>query len=300
MTDITESGARLSERTAVSLGIFDGVHIGHRSVLNAAEYERRNGLKTAVFTFLSGSVTTKGDAGLIYSDKRKREIFEDLGVDFLFSPEFSMLRNLSAEEFFDKIIIKKLNAKVVCCGGDFRFGKEAGAGVSELESLCGENGVKLNIVPSIIYKGQAVSSTRIKNALTTGNIKSANEMLSYDFGYYEEVMHGRKLGRTLDFPTINQQIPPGTVLPRFGVYLTEVFLEGKKYRGISNIGVKPTVGKNKPLIETHIIGLSGNLYGKRIRVNLKKFMREEVKFDSISQLKIQVCKDIENAGKEVL
>ena len=300
LTDITESGTCLSNRTSVSLGIFDGVHIGHRAILKAAEDERKGGLETAVFTFLCGTVTTKSDTGLIYPDEIKRQILNDLGVDYLFSPEFSMLKDLSAEEFFYKILIKKMGARVVCCGEDFRFGKEASAGVKELKSLCKDSKVKLNVISPVMYKGQAVSSTRIKRALITGDLKSANKMLSCDFGYCEKVVHGRELGRTLDFPTINQQIPSGTVIPKFGVYLTEVFLDGKKYRGVSNIGVKPTVGTKKPLIETHILNFCGNLYGKQIRVNLKKFMREEVKFDSISQLKIQVCKDIENAGKEVM
>ena len=300
MTDISESGSLKGTKTAVLLGIFDGVHIGHREVYKAAEGERKSGLKTAVFTFLSGSVTTKGSIGLIYPEKTKREIFDSLGADFYYSPEFYKLKDLSAEEFFNNVIIKKLGAKVICCGEDFRFGKNASAGVSELRKMCDSSGIRLKVVSPVLYKGQAVSSTRIKNALISGDIESANDMLSQGFGYSERVIHGRELGRKLDFPTINQQIPSGTVLPRFGVYLSEVSYKGKKYRGVSNVGVKPTVGKNDPIIETHILGLNESLYGNKVRVELKKFMREEIRFDTVTELKLQVLQDIENAGKEVM
>lgn len=285
------------ERTAVSLGIFDGVHIGHRAVLNSAE---KSGLKTAVFTFLSETVTTKGNKGVIYTDKRKLEILKRLGVEYILPPAFSDFKDMSAEDFVKEILLEALNAKEVFCGEDFRFGKGAEAGVSELSRLCLKYGIKLNVTPPVMYKGQAVSSTRIKNALTNGDILSANEMLYEKFGYFEKVIHGNEIGRTLNFPTINQVIPKKTVLPKFGVYLTEVEVSGVIYKGVSNVGVKPTVGNKEPLIETHILNYSGNLYGESLNVKLVKFLREEKKFASLDELKRQVDFDIQNARREVL
>lgn len=285
------------ERTAVSLGIFDGVHIGHRAVLNSAE---KSGLKTAVFTFLSETVTTKGNKGVIYTDNRKLEILKRLGVEYVLSPAFSDFKDMSAEDFIKKILVGSFNAAEVFCGEDFRFGKGAEAGVSELSKLCLKYGIKLNVTPPVMYKGQAVSSTRIKSALVNGDILSANEMLYEKFGYFEKIIHGNKIGRTLNFPTINQVIPEKTVLPKFGVYLTEIEISGVMYKGVSNVGVKPTVGNKEPLIETHILNYSGNLYGESLNVKLVKFLREEKKFASLDELKRQVDFDIQNARREVL
>lgn len=285
------------EPTAVSLGIFDGVHIGHRAVLNSA---KQSGLKTAVFTFLSETVTTKGNKGVIYPDEKKLEILKGLNIDYVLSPSFSDFKDMSAEDFVKDILVEAFNAKWVFCGEDFRFGKGAEAGVSRLAELCRKYGVELSVTPPVMYKGQAVSSTRIKNALIRGDISSANDMLYEKFGYFEKVIHGNEIGRTLDFPTINQPIPRKTVLPRFGVYLTEVEVFGQTYRGVSNVGVKPTVGNKEPLIETHILSYSGNLYGEKLSVRLVKFLREEKRFSSLEKLKEQVDRDIQNAGREVL
>ena len=172
--------------------------------------------------------------------------------------------------------------------------------LSLIKDLCRKYGVKLSVTPPVMYKGQAVSSTRIKNALISGDISSANDMLYEKFGYFEKVIHGNEIGRTLNFPTINQPIPKKTVLPKFGVYLTEVLINGEIYKGVSNVGVKPTVQNKEPLIETHILGYSGNLYGEKLSVRLVKFLREEKRFSSLEKLKEQVDRDIQNAGREVL
>ncbi len=285
------------ERTAVSLGIFDGVHIGHRAVLNSAN---KSGLKTAVFTFLSETVTTKGNKGVIYTDKRKLELLKSLSVEYIFAPKFSDFKDMPAEDFVKAVLVGVFNAGEVFCGEDFRFGKGAAAGADDLCELCRRYGIKLNVTPPVMYKGQAVSSTRIKNALISGDISSANDMLYEKFGYFEKVIHGNEIGRTLRFPTVNQAIPEKTVLPRFGVYLTEVEVFGKTYRGVSNVGVKPTVGNKEPLIETHILDFSGDLYGESLKVKLIKFLREEKRFASLNELKRQVDFDIQNARREVL
>ena len=253
-----------------------------------------------MFTFLSETVTTKGNKGVIYTDKRKLELLKSLSVEYIFAPKFSDFKDMPAEDFVKAVLVGVFNAGEVFCGEDFRFGKGAAAGADDLCELCRRYGIKLNVTPPVMYKGQAVSSTRIKNALISGDISSANDMLYEKFGYFEKVIHGNEIGRTLRFPTVNQAIPEKTVLPRFGVYLTEVEVFGKTYRGVSNVGVKPTVGNKEPLIETHILDFSGDLYGESLKVKLIKFLREEKKFASLNELKRQVDFDIQNARREVL
>ena len=297
MLDLTDKNIKAQNGTAVALGVFDGVHIGHRAVISAAVNKCADGLSPAIFTFKSPSVTTKGDGRVLYTDEKKRECFESLGVEILYSPEFSKLCDMSAERFVNEILAEKLCARAVCCGESFRFGKNALADVDALKKMCAERGMEVTVVSPVNYGGETVSSTRIKNSLAKGDIKNANAMLSEELSYELPVVHGRQLGRTLNFPTVNQQLPTELVLPRFGVYLTRVYYGGKQYRGVSNIGVKPTVGAASPLIETHILGLCEDLYGKVIKVSLVDFIRPERKFESIEALKRCVDQDIENAQK---
>lgn len=297
MLDLTDKNIKAKNGTAVALGVFDGVHIGHRAVISAAAEKRAKGLSPAVFTFKSPSVTTKGDGRVLYTDEKKRECFESLGVEVLYSPDFSKLRDMSAEQFVDEILVGKLCACAVCCGESFRFGKNASADVGALKKMCAERGIEVTVVLPVDYDGETVSSTRIKKCLADGDIKSANAMLGEELSYALPVIHGRQLGRTLNFPTVNQLLPTELILPKFGVYLTRVLYGGKEYRGVSNIGVKPTVGAVSPLIETHILGLCEDLYGKIIKVSLVDFIRPERKFESIEALKRCVDQDIENAQK---
>jgi len=188
-----------------------------------------------------------------------------------------------------------MNCKHVSCGWNFRFSKNAGAGTDDLQRICSEYGIGVSIIPPVEMGGQAVSSTRIREAIRNGDILSANQMLGYDLTYQLEVVEGAKLGRTLGFPTINQIIPADCVLPKFGVYKSRVKIDENEYTGITNIGIKPTVSTgNVPLIETHIPGFNMDLYGQTVRVSLQKFIREEKKFSSLEELKTQIQSDTSN------
>lgn len=299
--DITRSGKVLTNKTVVSLGIFDGIHRGHQAVINTAGRFKTQGLDSVLFTFKTDTVTTKGKDGrieMLLSDELKKEHFEKMGVDYIFSPRFYELKNMTAQDFVEKILYKRLNAAVVVCGEDFHFGKGALGNAEKLGILCDKYNIKTVIVKQAEYDGKKISSTEIRECIRQGKIKKANEMLGYNYYYKLPVLHGNEIGRTLDFPTINQEISKGHIMPRFGVYITRTKIDKKWRHSISNIGIKPTVEiKPVPLIETNIFDFKGDLYGKIIKVELLEFLRPERKFESLDELRHQVHSDI-NKTKE--
>ena len=287
------------KKTAVALGIFDGVHLGHRAVIGAACGQRKNGLAAAVFTFLPESVLRKtgGAAGFIYTAEEKDIILtEEIAVDSVYSPVFEELCTLSGEEFARWILAGKMNAAHVCCGGDFRFGKNAACGAAELRKFGEKLGFTTEIVESVKLHGETVSSSRIRELLIEGDVEKAGELLGCAYFMSAPVVSGNRIGRTIDFPTINQNFAPGQLVPRYGVYAALANIGGKVLPAVTNIGVKPTVGgTSAPLAETHIIGYSGYLYGRTVDVSFRKFIRPEQKFGSLSELRQQIAKDIASA-----
>lgn len=300
--NITFSNTSPTTKTAVALGVFDGIHKGHQDVINCAISYKDTGLSSAVFTFNTKTVTTKGNGhiDMLLSDELKLEMLENMGVDYIFSPEFSVLKNLTAHEFVKEIIHKKLNASVAICGENFRFGKGAFSGSDELSSICRDLGIATIILPHTFSDGKAISSTDIRKHIINGEIALANKKLGYDFYFKLPVVHGNMIGRTLDFPTINQYFQAGQVIPRFGVYASVTEIEGKAYPSISNIGIKPTIGgESFPLAETFIINFKGDLYEKVIKVSLKQFIRPEQKFEDLNELKATIKNDLITA-KQIL
>ena len=295
MKDITGERGALDWRTAVALGVFDGVHLGHRTVIDRAVMLGSGELRSVVFTFRQGSVTNKGRLRLL-SDKDKFYRLEQRRVDLICSPDLSEVRDMEAEDFVSRILAGRLRCRYAVCGKDFRFGRGA-AGDAELLKRLGEKyGFEAVVLDKLALGGETVSSTVIKEHIAKGEIVRANELLGYRFGYRLPVIHGREIGRTWDFPTINQLLPEGIVMPRYGVYCSRVKTGGKAYTGVTNIGVKPTVGAEKaPLAETYIIGFGGDLYGKTVQVSLERFIRPEKRFDSIEELRKQIARDTEEA-----
>jgi len=281
--------------TSVALGYFDGVHLGHQAVLKAAlntEYE------PAVLTFRG---KFKGNLNI---NNYRFEMIKSLGIDpyQTYTYRLSDIKNLEPEEFVLKTLLGELNAKIVCCGYDFRFGKGGWAGADELTKLCNKFGMETIIVPPVEVDGVPVNSTFIRQLIAEGDIKKANKFLGYEHFYMGYVVGGNKLGRTIGFPTINQEFPLFCVVPRFGVYSSRVsigvykdggFKEEQVYDGITNIGVKPTAGShNNVTIETHIVGYDGDLYDELVKVSLVDFIRPERKFDSFEELKKQIDEDL--------
>ena len=279
--------------SAVALGFFDGLHLGHIEVIKRALL--KDGLCSVVFTFNDKTSLPKfsGKKGhCIITHEQKTEIFAGLGVEMVYAPDFSDVRDYSAREFVERILRDKLCASFVVCGYDFRFGKGGEGNPETLKALCAENGIECEVVPAVTVDGETVSSTVIRDLIRAGDIETANRYLGYELSYKLPVTEGKKIGRTIGFPTINQEIPDYMVKPKNGVYKSWTIVKGKTYRSITNIGVKPTVDyKGESIMETHIIGFDGNLYGKHIRVVLREFIRDEVKFDSLDQLKNQLDLD---------
>ncbi len=300
MIDITNSSQRAAEKTAVALGYFDGLHLGHVGVISAALIQP--GLKPAVFTFNCDTTLPKfrGPEDII-SFENKEELMAKMGVKYLYAPDFAEVCTLSDEDFVKKILIDKLNAGFACCGRSFRFGK-GGCGTPErLGEIGARYGMRVEVVQDVCLDGQIISSTRIREHIRRGEIEQANRLLGYELWYRLPVVKGNEIGRTISFPTINQIIPDTNIIPRYGVYKSYVEIDGRQYHGVTNIGVKPTVEHRSDgtgaVMETHIIGFDGDLYGQDIAVALVRFIRPERKFAGLEELKHQIALDKENALK---
>lgn len=283
-------------KRAVALGLFDGVHLGHREVIKYAAGLTECGFVPSVFTFRNSTLGKKQGRRIeyIYTDIQKELLLKELGIWEVLSEDFNTLKNLSGEAFVREILINRLNAGFVVCGQDFRFGQNAACGTRELADFGGKYGFKVKLADDIVVNGKNVSSNEIRNCLAEGEMKKANQLLGNFYRIDGEVVHGRQLGRTINFPTVNQLYEENQLVPRRGVYQSVTHIEGVDHNSITNIGVKPTVGDGiKPLAETHIIGYSGDVYGKNITVNLIDFVRDEKKFSSIEELRTQINIDID-------
>ncbi|MBE6862703.1 MAG: riboflavin biosynthesis protein RibF [Ruminococcus sp.] len=285
-----------NRKRAIALGLFDGVHIGHRRVIQSAVSAAEKGFIPSVFTFGGGTLGEKRGAPVeyIYSDRYKEKLLESLGICEIFSEDFGNLRDMSGDEFAEKILADRLSAGYVVCGRDFRFGKGASCGVNELAELGRRYSFEVCISEDVSFEGEKISSKSIRELLKDGKPERSSELLGGDYTVFGEVVYGKQIGRTLDFPTINQHFGEGQLVPRFGVYATQTVIDGKAYYSVTNIGVKPTIeGGRAPLAETHILDYSGNLYGKTLAVAVKKFLRQEMKFNSLAELKSAISADIE-------
>lgn len=272
---------------ACAIGNFDGVHIGHRKLIEAAvDYCRtHSGTKCAVFTFESN---TSG-APFIVSHEEKLKIFAECGAETAVTVPFDEVRDMSCEAFVSDVLVGMLNVTCAFCGFNFRFGKMGAGNGETLASLMSANGRSAAIMPPVNLGGEPVSSTRIRAALAEGDMALANSLLGRNFGFVSEVLHGKALGATLGFPTANQRIAHGAAMPRRGVYASLCIIDGKKYPAVSNIGVRPSTDSHgEANCETNIIGFSGNLYGREIAVYPLAFIRPERRFSDTAELTAEV------------
>ncbi|MBP3382095.1 MAG: riboflavin biosynthesis protein RibF [Clostridia bacterium] len=275
----------------IALGVFDGVHIGHRAVLARALSSHT--LSPAVFTFCGMENVKTG--GALQTDEQRRHALELLGFADVFEGHFDEIRDLSPAAFVD-LLKEKLCAKAIVCGYNFHFGKGGVGDTALLASLCEQAGITLHILPAVTADGEAVSSTRIKQALANGDIPTVTRLLSRPFTLSTKVVGGEQRGRTFGAPTINQPLTKGIVTPRFGVYATIAIVDGKAMPAVTNIGMRPTVGSPVPLAETYILDFESNLYNETVPVQLVKFLRPEQKFDTVDALRLQIQKDIANTA----
>lgn len=278
---------------AVALGLFDGMHIGHRAVV--AEAIRAGRGRCAVYTFSPSSLYTKGNLQRIATDAQQTAILERMGVTEMFDTDFAAVCDLSPEQFVEDILQNTLHATAVTCGFNYHFGKGGVGDAILLERLCAARGIAVTVVPAVESDGQAVSSTAIRSALAVGDMASVTRMMNRAYCFTLPVEQGQHLGRRLGMPTVNQVLPADFALPHFGVYASCVEIDGRVHYGVTNIGVRPTVGADAPLAETWIDGFDGDLYGQNIRVYPVKFLRDERTFDTLEELKVQVERDAADA-----
>ena len=292
-TDIINIG--LPNPSAFALGVFDGLHKGHREVISKVLEQKEKGLATGIFTFAEAKTNDefyKKDFKYIFSEKTRDRMLRKMDIDFVVSPFFSDVKHYDCQDFVDGIIVKALNAKIVSCGSDFTFGKDAEGNVEDLKELCAKKGVEVIITPLVKDGEEVISSRKIRKLIENGEMEKAAEMLCQNFFIDFEVIKGNNIGtRLLNIPTINQPFPKNHIVPKFGVYATKLEIDGKTFCGATNVGVKPTFGSDKVLSETFIHGFDGELYGKEIKTEFLRFVRPEKKFESPEALKAQIEKD---------
>lgn len=290
-----------STPTVVALGCFDGVHLGHTALISRAkEISTELSLPCIVWSFDAPprNFFISNKIPLITTTAEKRILMQRLGVDFLVSVPFDKkLSEMLPEEFFSNVLIKRLKASHVVCGFNYRFGKGGVGDHKLLAELCEKHKIRLSVIPPVEKNGKTVSSSEIRAALSQGRIGEASILLGRPFFIREKVTNGKRLGRKLGFPTINQIIPAEKDLLKKGVYITRVCFNSKKRYGITNVGTRPTVAGNTLCAETNIFDFEGDLYGRTVTVEFLHFLREEREFPSVEALTSRVLQDIEYAKR---
>lgn len=277
------------EKISLALGTFDGMHSGHIQVIKNAV---ASDLKPAVLIFSEhplSVISGKAPAELL-SPEDRNAIIKGLGAEII-EIDFKKIYRFSSEQFFNGYLLEELNVGTLACGTNYSFGFGGKGDVRLLCELCKKSGVGLKLTETVMYKDEPISSTRIRKCIESGKIEQANEMLSRPFSFKSEVLHGAARGRGLGFPTANQKLAESFVKPKYGVYASYSEIDGRKYPSVTNFGVRPTVDGKNAVSETHIIGFSGNLYKKEIRVGLLKYLREEKKFASLDELSEAISGD---------
>ena len=285
----------IEENTVLSLGKFDGIHRGHELLLEHMAEKKKTGLAAAIFTF---DIPPKRNAGqtaakVLTTNEEKVHIFERLGVDYLvecpFTPEIMCME---AEDFIEKVV-RQLHVKCMVVGKDFHFGHNRRGDYRMLLAYEKQYGYEVIVVEKMKEDARDISSTFVREEIARGNIEKANRLLGYRYFVTGAIRHGNQLGRTIGIPTMNQLPPEEKLLPPNGVYVTEVSIDGEIYRGITNVGCKPTVGAGNPVgVETHLLDFSGDMYDKPVTVEFLAKIREERKFGTIGELKSQMQRDL--------
>ncbi len=279
--------------TVVALGDFDGVHNAHKLLIEkAVKLAKDNNLKSLVYTFENNP--KKG--ANITTNSEKEEILSEIGVDVLaFQKVDADFFDISPLDFVKNVVIDKLKAKFVVVGENYTFGKNKEGTSSYLKALLEKNDITCEVVDLVKIGDKTISSTRIREFLLKGEIENANKFLGRKFTVSGNVIYGKQIGSKMGFPTVNIKPEENAILPKFGVYVTYVKLKGKEFKGVSNVGIKPTVGGKTPLVETHIFDLEEFLYGEYVEIKFERFIRDEKKFLSIDELKKQIEEDKKRA-----
>lgn len=275
--------------SSVALGFFDGLHHGHLRVLESALDNCKVGMKPVVLLFDEHPATVLSGIRVpeLITPEDRDAILGKMGFTIVVK-SFREICTMSPREFFDKILIDELGAAAVSCGFNYSFGAGGAGNAALLGQFCEEDGVFLSVSEEVTVEGEAVSSTLIRKLIAEGEIEKANRLLGRNYSFATEVFSGDHRGRKLGSPTINQYLPEGLVIPKFGVYAANVFVGEKKYCGVANIGNRPTFDGSSVRSETFILDFEGDLYGKKPRIELLEFVRPEKKFSSVEELVFEI------------
>lgn len=284
--------------TAVALGNFDGVHIGHKKLIE--KIIQASGLVSLVYTFSTHPLNELNGEGTVKSINTNEEIisvFEELGVDEVFFDSFVSVASMSPEAFVKEVLIKKLHAREVVCGFNYRFGYKASGDPGLLESLLSSYGVHLTVIPKVCHGGNTVSSTLVREVLSSGDMERANALFGRPYFISSRVTHGKALGRKIGFPTANLDISQERLALPVGVYFGICRIDtGEEFPSVINIGYCPTVDDTIGAVttEVHLIGFVGDLYGRKVCLEFMKKHRGEMKFPSLDALSAQIQKDVDS------
>lgn len=294
-----------TEGYVITLGNFDGVHIGHRALLEKAQEEaERRQLPLLIFTFWphSGELVPGRKIQRIYNEEQKQLLLEQLVPEavllrFAFDEK---LRDMDETVFFTKILSKRYHAKAIVVGDDFRYGCKGLGNVETLRKHGSEKNIDVYSVTGVDWEQERVSSTWIRTLISQGAMDKVQHLLGQPYFLQGTVQYGKQLGRTMGFPTVNLLVDSGIAQPRYGVYMTKVHTPQGTYYGVTNVGVNPTVEDGKQCkAETHILDFQGNLYGQSIRVEFLEWKRDEQRWSGVDALKEQLQKDIASVRESI-
>ncbi|MDR2514214.1 MAG: riboflavin biosynthesis protein RibF [Christensenellaceae bacterium] len=285
-----------SQKTALALGMFDGLHLGHRAVLAAAQcLADENALLPGAFSFSSHPLSLLDDGGekkLLLPAAEKAWALKKAGMGLAVLPRFSEeLKNIAAEDFI-ALLCENYGAKAFAAGEDHRFGRGGKGDAALLRRLSGQMGFALQIVPELSRGGERLSSSAIRGLLQGGDLERANALLGQPYALWGRVVPGQRLARTLGFPTANLRLRDDKLLPKFGVYAGFAVLGRARFPAVCNVGLRPSVPSAPPATEAHLIGFSGDAYGSCVKLELLAFLRPELKFDGLEALQAQVLRDL--------
>ncbi|MCC8142095.1 MAG: bifunctional riboflavin kinase/FAD synthetase [Lachnospiraceae bacterium] len=287
----------IREPSSIALGKFDGLHQGHRKLLEEIKNKAESGCKSVVFTFdiPPGSLSDKNYKVLL-TNQEKEGLFSEAGIDYVIECPFTdEFKKMEPDEFL-RFLTSRIDVKQIAVGTDFRFGRDRKGSCRDLIEREREFGYQTVVVDKVMDQGKDISSTRIREHIQNGEMEEANRLLGYSYFLTAGVQHGSGVGRRIGAPTVNQLPPENKLLPKNGVYVSVAVLDDRCWYGVSDIGYKPTIEGEHPLgVETHLFDFDEEVYDREIRVAFLSYLRPEQRFDSVSDLSRQVAKDCENA-----
>lgn len=282
-------------RTAITIGKFDGVHIGHQKLLDKVLGAKEEECSAVVFTFdrFPGKILSGSEQTYLLSEDEKQEFMREYGMDYYVMFPFSQeTASMEPEEFVSEVLVKTMHVEKLYVGNDFRFGKDRKGDIHLLERLSDQFGFTFEAIKKETYLDEVVSSSRIREEILHGITENVTAMLGRPYRFSGTVIHGKRLGRTIGVPTINVEIPENKIRPENGVYCSKVTISGTEFNGITNIGTKPTVQDEQIFgAETYLFDCNDDLYEKEVTIELLHYVRMEQKFSSIDDLMQQLERD---------